>query len=118
LLTSKPSVHAIVTVRDPHVPHAVEEAIHHALVAEMTTTATIAEVLATMMPTIVVVHHLAMLIPMEVAVAAVDMTIVIVATAVLQAEVHHLDAMMHTDHHVAGTRNHMVHREGMIAQKT
>lgn len=118
LQTSKLSVHATATVRDPHELHAVEEVTHHALVAETTTTATIVVALATMTPSIVVGHHLVMLIPMAVAVAAAaDMTIVIVAMAVLLAEAHHLDATMHTDHHVADTRNHMVRREGMIALK-
>jgi uncharacterized integral membrane protein len=112
LLTSKLSAHAIATVLDLHELHA-EEAIHHVLVVGTTTTDMIVVALATMTLTIVVARHLVMPILMVVAVA-VDTMIVIVAMAVLPAEAHHPDAMMHMVHHVVGMRNHMVHREGRL----
>jgi hypothetical protein len=116
LLTSKLSAHAIATVLDLHELHAEEDIRHVPVVVGTTTTAMIVVALATTTPTIVVAHHLVMPILMAVAVVA-DMMTEIVAMAVLPAEAHHPDAMMHMVHPVVGMRNHMVHREGMIALK-
>ena len=112
LLMSRLSALATATVLAPHVLLAA--AILQAAATTTTVVAdTIAAVLATTTQTIVAAHHLATL-----TLAMVDTTIVTVAMAVLQAEVHHHDGMMGMGRHVAATTTHTVLLEGMTVVTT